>query len=166
MDRELGELIIYNTALTNSEIEKVEGYLAHKWGLDGSLDSGHPYKSVVPLPESNPFITDVATGSGTALDLSNGVFATVSTGGSEDVFDGDNNFSVSMWVKGWPQSANQHLLSKNDISSPSEISDLKLWLDASDDTTISHSSNAVNQWSDKSGNGNHAFRQLQLTNQQ
>ena len=154
----LGELIIYNTALTNSEIEKVEGYLAHKWGLDGSLDSGHPYKSVVPLPESNPFITDVATGSGTALDLSNGVFATVSTGGSEDVFDGDNNFSLSMWVKGWPQGANQHLLSKNDISSPSEISDLKLWLDASDDTTISHSSNAVNQWSDKSGNGNHAFQ--------
>ena len=31
-----------------------------------------------------------------------------------------------------------------------------LWLDAEDNTTITHSSNAVSQWNDKSGNGNHA----------
>jgi hypothetical protein len=39
---------------------------------------------------------------------------------------------------------------------PSESSDIALWLDASDTSTITHSSNAVSQWSDKSGNGNHA----------
>jgi hypothetical protein len=33
---------------------------------------------------------------------------------------------------------------------------MKLWLDASDTSTITHSSNAVSQWSDKSGNSNHA----------
>ena len=30
---DLGELIIYNSELSPSEIEKIEGYLAHKWGL-------------------------------------------------------------------------------------------------------------------------------------
>ena len=32
---DLGELIIFTTALSDKEIEKVEGYLAHKWALDG-----------------------------------------------------------------------------------------------------------------------------------
>ena len=35
-------------------------------------------------------------------------------------------------------------------------SDLLLWLDADDNTTITHSSNAVSQWNDKSGNEHHA----------
>ncbi|NDH17604.1 MAG: hypothetical protein EBY48_11130, partial [Opitutae bacterium] len=34
---DLGELIIFNFELSPSEIEKIEGYLAHKWGLSGSL---------------------------------------------------------------------------------------------------------------------------------
>ena len=31
-----------------SDIEKAEGYLAWKWGLEGQLPSGHPYKSSPP----------------------------------------------------------------------------------------------------------------------
>lgn len=31
-----------------SYFEKAEGYLAHKWGLAGSLPSSHPYKSTAP----------------------------------------------------------------------------------------------------------------------
>jgi len=30
------------------DIEKAEGYLAHKWGLTGSLPSNHPYKNTQP----------------------------------------------------------------------------------------------------------------------
>ena len=41
----LAELIIYNEPLSDSEIEKVEGYLAHKWGLEGDLPLSHPYKA-------------------------------------------------------------------------------------------------------------------------
>ena len=44
----LGELLIYNSALSDSEISKVEGYLAHKWGLTGSLPSSHDYKVSLP----------------------------------------------------------------------------------------------------------------------
>lgn len=38
---------------------------------------------------------------------------------------------------------------------PSYLSDLQLWLDASDASTITHVTNAVSQWNDKSGNTRH-----------
>ena len=40
----IGEVIIYNAALTTSQRQQVEGYLAWKWGLISSLASGHPGK--------------------------------------------------------------------------------------------------------------------------
>jgi hypothetical protein len=45
----IGELLIgcFFAATTDRQI--VEGYLAHKWGLQGSLPSGHPYKTNPPL---------------------------------------------------------------------------------------------------------------------
>ena len=39
---ELSELIFFNTALTTSNRQQVEGYLAWKWGLTTSLPIGHP----------------------------------------------------------------------------------------------------------------------------
>lgn len=45
---DFGEAVIYNRALTDAEIEQVEGYLAHKWGQTALLPSGHPYKSAAP----------------------------------------------------------------------------------------------------------------------
>ena len=43
---------------------------------------------------------------------------------------------------------------------PTDISNLALWLDAADTSTISESFNLVSQWNDKSGNGNyHAVAQ-------
>jgi hypothetical protein len=31
-----------------TDFQKAEGYLAHKWGLEGNLPVGHPYKGVAP----------------------------------------------------------------------------------------------------------------------
>ena len=31
-----------------TDVQKAEGYLAHKWGLAGNLPSGHPYKNSAP----------------------------------------------------------------------------------------------------------------------
>ena len=31
-----------------TDVQKAEGYLAHKWGLQGNLPVGHPYKSSAP----------------------------------------------------------------------------------------------------------------------
>ena len=45
----LYELLYYNTELSTSERQKVEGYLAWKWGLVGNLPATHPYKNSRPL---------------------------------------------------------------------------------------------------------------------
>ena len=44
----IGEIIIFSSTSTELEIEKVEGYLGHKWGLTGNLPADHPYKSNAP----------------------------------------------------------------------------------------------------------------------
>ena len=42
-------------------------------------------------------------------------------------------------------------------ANPAGLDNLVLWLDASDSNTITESSGLVSQWSDKSGNNNHAL---------
>jgi hypothetical protein len=52
------EVLVYNIGLTTSERQQVEGYLAHKWGLQTSIPSTHPFYSIRPhLRAFNP--TDV-----------------------------------------------------------------------------------------------------------
>lgn len=54
----LHEIIICNnTTLSGGNQERVEGYLAHKWGLTTSLPSDHPYKSVAPTTGSAGTLT-------------------------------------------------------------------------------------------------------------
>ena len=42
------EILMYNQYLDNTDRQKIEGYLAWKWGLQASLPSDHPYKSGAP----------------------------------------------------------------------------------------------------------------------
>lgn len=44
----IGEVVVLETGSNLSSWEKIEGYLAHKWGLQANLPTGHPYKSVAP----------------------------------------------------------------------------------------------------------------------
>jgi hypothetical protein len=44
----VGEFLIVSGTLSQSEREKIEGYLAHKWGFTANLPSAHPYKTVAP----------------------------------------------------------------------------------------------------------------------
>jgi hypothetical protein len=44
----ISEFIVIPGAVSTSDRQKLEGYLAHKWGLTNSLPAGHPYKSVAP----------------------------------------------------------------------------------------------------------------------
>ena len=44
---DLGELIIFETELSDSDIESIEGYLAHKWGLTSALPDSHAYKKLL-----------------------------------------------------------------------------------------------------------------------
>jgi hypothetical protein len=91
----IGEFMLYNRALTTTEVFSVETYLAAKWGLAtpyAPTTVGHPFSTYPP-------------------------------------------YSVSFFQ-------------------PTQISGCALWLDASDNTTISYSSGYnVSTWGDKSGNG-------------
>lgn len=98
LEGEWGE-IIASTSTALEDRQKIEGYLAHKWGTTSRLPTDHPYKSFAP--------------------------------------------GESPWT-------------------PSSLNTL-VWLDASDETSVTHSSNAVSQWSDKSGNNYH-FTQSTATN--
>ena len=42
------EVMIFNQALSLDRRLKIEGYLAHKWGLTGDLPAQHPYKASPP----------------------------------------------------------------------------------------------------------------------
>ena len=159
----ISEVLIFDTALSTADREKIEGYLAHRWSLTSSLPVSHPFKEVIPVTGNSPFTTDTFSNSGRAFDLTNGAFATVSTGGTEDTFDGDSNFSVSMWVKGWPSDPGQSLIAKDDYS-PANYGKLMTWLDATYPQHLSTNEGisppgdgqAVMLWYDRSGNGHHA----------
>ena len=45
---DIAEIVFYNSALDSTERNVIEGYLAHKWGLQSNLPVGHPYKDVAP----------------------------------------------------------------------------------------------------------------------
>jgi hypothetical protein len=46
----MAEVIMTSAAASNDARQKVEGYLAHKWGLTANLPSDHPYKVNPPAP--------------------------------------------------------------------------------------------------------------------
>jgi hypothetical protein len=85
---EFGEVVILNNKPTLANRQKVEGYLAYKWGLQGSLDVAHPYKSAPP------------TVGGTWISLSGSTMAATDDGVMEFVVDCDGAagfISVDDW---------------------------------------------------------------------
>jgi hypothetical protein len=46
----ISEILMYNSALTTEQRQKVEGYLAWKWGLQANLPANHPWKRWPPPP--------------------------------------------------------------------------------------------------------------------
>jgi hypothetical protein len=44
----IAEVIVWSRALSAADLAKVEGYLAHKWGIAAKLPAGHPYKAAPP----------------------------------------------------------------------------------------------------------------------
>jgi hypothetical protein len=105
---DFNEILIYTTSITTAQRQQVEGYLAWKWSLQGSLPSTHPYKTFQPSL-SLPVIPR-------------------------------SSATASSW-------------------SPTQISGLTLWLDASDingNRTNPLLNSAIATWIDKSGAGKNA----------
>ena len=51
----IGEILVYTTSLTTPQRQQIEGYLAWKWGLQGSLPSTHPYYNFAPNSQNLPY---------------------------------------------------------------------------------------------------------------
>ena len=49
---EIGEVIIVSSVLEAADRKKIEGYLAHKWGIGGNLSSDHVYSLNAPITPS------------------------------------------------------------------------------------------------------------------
>jgi hypothetical protein len=47
---DMAEIIFLGSVATTDTRQRIEGYLAHKWGLTANLPSNHPYKVNVPTP--------------------------------------------------------------------------------------------------------------------
>lgn len=48
-DTTIAEAVVINGTITSQNRQKVEGYLAWKWGLQNNLATGHPYKLNAPI---------------------------------------------------------------------------------------------------------------------
>ena len=48
LNGKIGEIIAMDSHATLSNIQRIEGYLAHKWGLTADLPNDHPYKTAAP----------------------------------------------------------------------------------------------------------------------
>lgn len=57
-DGDIHEILI-TSALSDADAERVEGYLAHKWGITARLPGGHPYKTVQPAGVASTTETDI-----------------------------------------------------------------------------------------------------------
>ncbi len=66
LEGEIGEIIFLTGDLSDENRQRMEGYLAHKWGLQAQLPSNHPHLSEPPSALNNAI-----TLNGTASDLEN-----------------------------------------------------------------------------------------------
>lgn len=48
-DGNIAEVLMFNNALSVPDQQKVEGYLAWKWGMQNTLSATHPYKNYPPF---------------------------------------------------------------------------------------------------------------------
>ena len=65
----LGEAMVISTALASASQAKLEGYLAWKWGLQGSLPANHPYAAAAPSTSNAYSSTLAAAGAGSGFLL-------------------------------------------------------------------------------------------------
>lgn len=56
VDLDLAEALVAVGTLTDDNLQRITGYLAHKYALTGNLPSDHPYKNVAPTIRVRPLV--------------------------------------------------------------------------------------------------------------
>jgi hypothetical protein len=65
----IGEIITYPSGLNDVDRQRIEGYLAWKWGLQENLPDNQPYKNAPPISLDAPVISEIS-GSSQTLNVS------------------------------------------------------------------------------------------------
>ena len=55
------EILIFDSALSNSEVYAIQGYLAHKWGLTDAMPNSTPSSQYYPPLKIDPRFCSVAS---------------------------------------------------------------------------------------------------------
>lgn len=61
----IAEIIAVEETLSNEDRQKIEGYLAHKWGIEDTLPAEHPYKDAAPAIILPPLADGIPGAEGT-----------------------------------------------------------------------------------------------------
>ena len=90
--------------------ENLLGWWAFDDGTSNDL-SGHGFDGNHSSPSI--YVTDSPFGSGKAIDLAGDQYVSVSDGGDQSTFDGNDSFTIAFWVKGWPNGGWEPMISKH-----------------------------------------------------
>lgn len=78
----IGDIYEIIVCADDSYGSEIEGYLAHKHGMTGSLPSWHPYKSKAPVSTDGPPALSLVTGTVKAALMGDSITAAVNVGGN------------------------------------------------------------------------------------
>ena len=125
------EIIALPDSPTSADVEKIEGYLAHKWGLEADLPSNHNFKTSAPtetiLPSDHPYSLTMSNAcSAGGIDLVESaldVRMTAPTIGGQNFFD--QGGSVLVFSK---ENANSSEIIEPTSNLPSNLSGIN-WSD-------------------------------------
>ena len=117
------EVIQINSAISTSQRQQVEGYLAWKWGLQANLPATHPYKSSPIAPLLNPPTTAPAVVQGT-----NPLWSPRQVSGCElwlDAADTSSIIRVGSNVTQWTSKGTTPIVFTTSVTNPTYISNFK-----------------------------------------
>jgi autotransporter-associated beta strand protein len=80
----VGEVVVFTSILSDANRQKMEGYLANKWGIADNLPAGHPYKGQ---------LIDTASGSLTISGILSGSQGLTKAGANTLTLSGTNTYT-------------------------------------------------------------------------
>lgn len=163
------EILVYENEINTSDRIKIEGYLAHKWGLVDKLPVDHRYKVNPPtqevIIEQNSI--GVYSGNGQSGSL---LFANFSSPGQWYIDDTPLVDQTDFYLEVIPQYEGRSITFKTEtlvsnayiIFDPIFTSGMIGWLDALDNETIElDENNFVSRWESKTSNGLFVYQPVQ-----
>ena len=92
-DGDIAEILLVKRALSTDEREKLEGFLAHKWGLEGELPNGHPYAVSPPSTDQDVTASHI-------LEVKGDIVQNISGSGGIDLYNPASFRTVNLILTG------------------------------------------------------------------